>query len=252
MNRNATLVKRSSGDPLSVYRSLLLSVAGLITLWVYLHGLSWLAVVMMPLLAIGLVLGRLCIFALAIPALLFYMTYDSPPVFENGQLAAGTWSMGIAALLLISATARLQMFTHAVFPADAVLFRVAPSKFKADDVGTRRPRDISSFRLSEMSSLVVIPLAWTLGTVLVDRIYDQLQHAQEFGLLPQGFVAVQLALALLVLFLVCQCFMGYARWLLDGKALAAMRLRHEAWKWNGPEQRLVARQQSRTDPPRSR
>lgn len=220
----------------TVYSTLLTVAAAFIAYCLYLSFASMNWVVIVPLMSATFVFCRWRVLALAIPAVVFFVIgISSIEAMDYGQQLVGSLPLGMACLILIACTMRYQVFAH----HEATTHLVIPPTRKH---GTVESRFATSFHIEELASLILIPIAWAISAFTVRLMSNGLSQAQsEYGLLPQGLLAVKMTLALAFLFLVFQGALGYCRSRCRDRVGASMVLRQEIWKWNGQEQRVVAK-----------
>ncbi len=220
-----------------LYASVSMGSAMVLGLWLLWHDIGWLSL-LVPALSFGLVVGRYHLFGAALPVLLCTLLARVPdfgPVFVTHPFGPSETIVCILGLTLIASCLR---YLTLVNPSAAEPSAVIPFEALSDN-----RRTISIEFLVLMATIVGAFIAARLWFLLLDT--DYMAAVSGFGLLPEGLLAIKLALSIFVVFLIVHSTMSYWQWRRMGRLEATMRLQHQIWQWCGHEQKIVARVQGK-------
>lgn len=202
-------------------------------------------------LCIGLTLFRWTVFEALIPpvalgglGILGFIAGNSVPQSSGGHVFA------LAVIATVAAAARLQSL------AKRASHRITSSRMNYTPTRTSKSsaaRGLQTrFGVGHFLTIGFVLFAWWFAGYLSSQLtafvrspnnYRQAYRLldQRVGLLPEWYVGIKILFMLTLLLWLIDRVFGYLSLRQDG-SVAAMHLRSELWKWDGSEQRMVAKQ----------
>lgn len=200
--------------------------------------------------AVAAVISQRAFLLAAMPFVVFAtlsitLVFDRMLVFDSMAMSSvESLLLGITGLTIIATAGRVQSIMHPSV-RQVITQRVAYTPAAA---GSLR----QFVAPSHLISLLLFLVAWFAAGYLVADFNLATSNPQQFeryrlhlkqnvGLVPWAYLGIQLVVLLGLFFSVVHGVLSYLRCRNNDGMMAAMLLRHELWRWNGSEQRMIAK-----------
>lgn len=228
-------------DPTWDYGFLTLLSCALVSFLLYSRGASIVCAAPILLCAVALVMRRS--FLLFVLPYVVMVTICVTVLSDRLQFSAMRGSaLAISAFVAVAVSSRLHGM---LFPTSRrvltqhVVYSVPP-------VSRSRQR-----AASHVVSLVFMAIAWWFAGYLNSDFAMAVNSSQfqeyriwtseSFRMVPWAYCGIKIVIVLATLFSVAYGLLSYLQCRSDSGMMAAMLLRHELWRWNGKEQRMIAK-----------
>lgn len=158
---------------------------------------------------------------------------------------AFSFVLTVVTLSLVAAVARLeQIVCSSAHQAATLQITYVPISRSFDLQNSPSNRHLMSllFILGAwlLTAYWTFDFSWSVTDV---RVFNQYREGLQlrFGLVPAGYLGIQLVFLLATLFAIAQGMLFFFKRSDGTTSMSQLLLRHELWKWNGWEQRKIAK-----------